>query len=194
MATVTTTFTPTGQLRTFDRSNDPAAPFAELSFIVPTLTIPAKDAANESEVVISCTFPRNFVYRLQSLEIFGASTSLAVFDDLEKVWTVSITESQVVTRRFGLYNRVQANEGVTSFKIDPDATTNDFGTYWSPDAHIANQLINAGQGSSIMSIQLMDTTSDATAAVFITFRGLALVYNVGQYNEAPINSVIWTAD
>ncbi len=194
MATVTTTNSPDPRLRTFKRSPDPAAPFGELLFAA-TFTVAAKLSTNESQVIIACTLPPNFVYRLQALEIFVASDGENPFDDLEQAWTVVLTENQVTTRRFGLYNLTEfytAASESPAIKVDPDSTTNDFGTYYNPiNTDIGNQLIDSSEGSSVMTVQLMDTSADSTAAVVVTFRFLATAYTVDQFNEAPINTPRW---
>jgi len=198
MATVTTTSVSAGALRPVVKSQDPAAPFGENLF-ANTFTVPLKDAANESVVIISCTFPPNYVYRLQSMEVFMASTGVNEFSDREPLATVSITENQVVTRRFPMFN-VATNGAINgwAYKIESDASTNDFGTYFVPGGHdlvginLSNQLIDAGQGSSILTWQSVDTSADDTAATFMAFRFLATIYTIEQFNAAPINTPVWT--
>lgn len=195
MATVTTTNSPEPVLRPFAKSNDPSAPFAELKF-VSTFTVAVKDAANESEVIVSAVMPAHYVYRLQALEIFGASSADTVWDistGFERAWTVTLTENQVSTRRFGLFNQMRTQVVRSAVKIDPDAVTNDFGTWFAPTGvDLGDQLIDAREATSIISCQLMDTSDDATAAAVFTVRFLATAYTIAQYDAAPINTPRWT--
>jgi len=195
MATVTTTNVPAPRIRPFEKSINPTAPFGELLF-TGTFTVPTKDAANESQIIISSTMPGNYVYRLQAIEVFMQSVGTNEFADIELAWSAVLTENQVTTRRFPLYNVIDflsASQQI-AIKVDPDATTNDFGTWYMPPEvflNLGGQLINASSGVSILTLQLMDTSSDATAALVITFRILASVYTIQQYNAAPINTPVW---
>lgn len=194
MATVTTTNVPAPVLRPLVKSPDPSAPFAELLFSG-SFVVPLKDAANESQVIISCVMPGLFVYRLTSLEIFIQSSGVDRFDDIEDAWTVVLTENQVTTRRFPLFGLTEFAAAGTrgpAIKIAPDATTDDFGTWFGPIAtKIGNQLIDASTGASIMTFQIMDTSSDSTSAFTVVFRFLASAYTITQYEAAPINTPRW---
>lgn len=200
MALVTTTSVSAGRLRPFVKSEDPRAPFGEILF-ANVFTVPLKDALDESQVIISCTFPRNYVYRLQSMEVQIAGPVTADLTDREPLAAVAITENQVITRRFPMFN-IATNGAINGwgYKIAPDATTNDFATYFVPGGrdftgtHIADQLIDASQGSSIMTFTSIDSSNDDTAAVIFAFRFLATIYTVQQFNAAPINTPAWTVD
>jgi len=155
-------------------------------------TVAAKDAANESKIIISNILPVNFTYRLTSCELFIQSTSLAVFDDIEKGWTVVVAENQVTQRRFGIFNSSTRYLSVAGIKSNDDSVTNDFGTWYTPGEAIGDQLVNGTGSAAVITVQGMDTTSDATAAFQCVFRMLALAYTFEQYNAAPINTSIWT--
>jgi len=193
MATVTTTNTPNPDLRVFQKSADPAAPFAELLFDG-TFTIAALDAANESQVIISMALPTNFVYRIQSMEIQQASTGANVFTPAtQKAWTCVITENQVTTRRFGLFSQAMFYLSTSAVALATIATTNNFGTWFQPAPGFGNQLIDASRGSSIVTLQWIDQSADATAAIGTTFRCMFLAYTYEQFNQAPINTIDWTS-
>jgi len=192
MATVTTTEVATAVLRPVQYLN-PSAPFGELVF-ASSFIVPIKAAADENRIIIAATLPRNYVYRLQSLEIFCAADTDGVFFDWAAAWTVVLTENQVTTRRFGLFNQVSFNDAlVKGVKIEPDSVSNDFGTWYVPGVQspIGNQLIAAGPAASVMTLQMMDTSADTTAAVTVLYRLMATAYTIAQYNASAINTQDW---
>lgn len=199
MATVDTTTAPEGRMVTWE---SPGATL-EVKADVPvgkmvfsdSFTVAALDAANESRVSWSLTFPPNFFYRVSTFSWLAVSTGVAAFvpaTGYELAALFNIVEDGVTTASFGMYNDLAfMSSDIAAFKEDVDATVNDFACVFSPRAtglNIADFLIDATSGASQITGRWMDTSADATAAIVIQYRLEAFVYSVEQARSWQINA------
>lgn len=172
------------------RERPPGSPIAKIIY-QNTFTVTAKDAANETVVSLNFHLPNNFYYKCLVLEFFAVSTGVAAFTPgtgLELGVSGSILIAGNTDYRFLMYNEAFERLGLDAFKIDPDSVTSDFGTYFT--TNISKYLIE-GQTSSVR-LEWLDTSDDATANVFLTYRAEFLQYTVEQAVDFYINTPVLT--
>ena len=193
MATVTTTNSNNGLTATW---NNPAArsstrdnpyPIGKIVY-ESSFVVAAKGAADETEVIMSWTLPRNYYYRLGTTMfniIAGDSASLL---DFELMAGMTITENQVsryqltYTNQFALVNGSGSGR---SFKARADAVTQDF---LSPFllTRVPDQLIDASQGSSVVTTRILDSSADTSLTVTFSFYCEAFMYTVEQARHMTV--------
>jgi len=199
MATVDIASTPPGEMQSWTnaaaRSVPPISSSAPISRVVfsDAVTIPIKDAANETRMRMTATLPRNFFYRVSELELTLLSDAVDVFTPatgFELAALVNINEGGAVINRFPMYNQLNNLIGADAVKIDVDATTQDFGTFFvaDPANNISKFFIDATTADATLRITLMDTSADATAAVELRWRATFMMYTVDQSRDWPSNS------
>jgi len=174
------------------------APIQRLIFTGST-TVPAKADVDESFLIITATLPARYLYRIALMSIFCTTSAKGAFSDWEDAMEVLITENQVSVYRFGMYNELMLYQGTVSpgggeFKIDQNAVTNDFGTYFSPSAQARTSqlLIDASKGVSQLVIHWLDNSADTTVATGILARIEIDQFTPVQANAAPLNSSLLT--
>jgi len=159
--------------------------------------VAAKDAANESEVILTCTLPTGYFYRPSQLWMSASGTTAATFHQasgFEVGARALFTENQVEAYSFALMNLVSdgfeifGGTNIGAFKSAPDAVTNDFSTFFKPYQDISSLWIDASVGASIFRCTWMDTSSDATTAIAITWRLEVMRFTVEQARYAYANS------
>jgi len=193
MTDVTTTVTNTGILRQFTTPIPPGEEaFAEILY-GGDFSIPAKLAADENRAVIQCIMPRNFFYRVVSMNIFVRAENLISVDDLGKAWLVIITENNVNARLFPLYNmsRPFANTGSTgAVEMNFTSVTNEVATWFGTIVPLDPGLVNASQGISILQMEIFDVSADSTSIFSVTFRVVVKQYTIEQAEKALLNSPV----
>jgi len=182
-------------MRTFATPPGGGQPFGDIRF-EGTFSVAIKDAANESQVVITCTFPQNYVYRVTSFLIQGRAAAASVFTPatgFEIAWRCRFTGgAQGDQNFFPLINSMSYTDlAAEAFKFEPDSETSDFATFFKPDHELASYIIDAGSGAATMVAGIMDSSADATVLTFFDFSLLASIYTVDQYNKAPMNTPAW---
>lgn len=196
MATVTTTSTGTAQITTYESPAARAgavldAPIGEIVF-TDSFDIPAKLAADENYVVVTCTLPRNFFYRLRYMSNWLIGSSTSDLDDFQGAMYWTMTENQIAKYYFPAIGPRFAYHPNTNFKWSEDATTNDFGQFYVPDDWIRKVLVDASEGISIVRGQLLDSSANANAASRLTYRLEFDTYTIDQAKSFQVNRAILT--
>jgi len=193
MALDTTTSAPTGIPILWEASgaragNQSPLPIGRIIFDA-TFPVAIKDAADQRQIIFTATLPRNFYHRLTSLEIQILGASIADFDDMEAAGRCLITENQATVHNFSIINLVLRDDpSRTAVRWTDSGVTNDFATWFGTmESDISRWLINAAQGVSIVQLQLMDVSADASAALSISWRLEADMFTVEQAAAAPAN-------
>jgi len=196
MATVTTTSTDNGSLRSWrvpPDSSESAVPMGEVTYSGNQI-VAAKDAANVSMWNLQCNMPRNFVYQLTEL-VITIRSSLAALSDLEKGIHCQVTTdasglSAVFSRAFTLGafsypapNVISSANNQASFVMD-DAGLVAVAEY-KPVALPKNFFDASDAGRFFFS--LIDPTSDSTVAWTASWYMRLMQFDVTQLNAFPIH-------
>lgn len=192
MATVTTTFTLLGR-RVPWLSQAPRAayrgsqPLGKLIFTA-SGTIPAKGAADESEVIFTFTFPPNYFYRLLFFEWSSQGTASANFSrasGFEPEARCEISEAAVTAYQFPVQNRLMNDyvadnlTSIGSAKTQPDSVTNDFQAWYRAPRDISLYFIDAS-AAAVFEATWMDTSGGTTVAIPTQLRAEVLQYTIEQ--------------
>lgn len=198
MATVTTTSTGTAEMTMY---RSPAAragavldaPIGEIEFS-DSFAIPAKLAADENFIVINCTLPRNYFYRLRYLNVFLTGSNSGDLNDYDAAMAWMMYEDSAIRYYFGAYaqgfggNYYNGN----TFKWNEDAVTNDYGIFYLPRDPIRKVLIDASTGVSMVKGQLLDSSTNANAATNIDYQIEFDTYTIDQAKSYQVNRAILT--
>lgn len=183
MAAVVTTIIDAGIPSAWNVLQSPIAPMSSMFYTSTANAIAAKDAADEMTVNITMTLPRNFFYRLAFLELNLFATTIADLEDYEKGARVRIFEGGILRWNFPLFNLVEyATAGAEpGFKTDADAVATDFGAFFQPPpGQLQRELIDATRGVTTIILTIIDSSSDATAALTVAYRMRAWRYTIEQ--------------
>lgn len=202
MALVTTSLVLTGVLDLWKVPNNITEswiPRGEVVFAGSDV-VAAKDAANESEILLQCNFPQSYVYRIQSIDynVFSSTRAAGGLADLQGGVRVLVSSDALGFTDFsfsmhsanafesdGLANPMYsfAASGVTNDNIRPyyPRATNASSEY--PDT-----LIDASSDAARLLFALMDISSDATAALLMQYRVTALAYDIEQVRNWQVHS------
>ena len=200
MATVTTTSTGIAEITTYESPAARAgavldAPFGEVEFS-DSFTIPSKLAADENYVVITCTLPRNYFYRLRYQSVFIIGSSVVDLDDFEGAMRWSSWEGAYEHYNWGLF-RDNANlpyfNPAGAFQYTEDSVTDNFGMFYErTNDQMSKILIDASTADSKIMGQLLDTTGNVNASSNMTYRVELDMYTVDQANSYQANRAILT--
>lgn len=175
MATVTTQTASSGQILNWDTPPGVSGyPRGEIVF-AGIQTIPLKDAANVSIWELTCTLPRNFVWRLAELRFEAESDAEAVFDDWERGARVRISANAgSFIDDFGCFSSTRVyTQSQNSMPFTVGATNDIFETFET--AKLPGYFIDARQDASIV-LTWLDVTSDSTAITTARFRIRCFMY------------------
>lgn len=91
-----------------------------------------------------------------------------------------------------MYNLTEVATGGAEpgYKMESDAVTNDFGTFFGVPTGISlgDQLIDASVGETVIQARLVDSSADDTAAMAGFYRCLALQYTVEQARMSAVHN------
>lgn len=155
-----------------------------------TGTVALKDAANESIVTWTVTLTPKFIYRIAHFSILATSTGISVFDDWEKAMTIGVNEDGVSVLKYPLVNGMVESIGADGYKVDDDAATNDFGTFFHNGGIRPGQLLINAIKSGIITATWVDSSSDATAATVTEFLLVLDQFTPAQWNAAPLHTSV----
>jgi len=192
VATVTTTNIDNGSWLPYNQDGgvrSGSLPFAQISWNS-EFTVAAKDAANESQINFVWNMPINYCYKLIELEVIISSVATTDLADIEHAMNCRMISPAAVAFGVSQFPGINfvlgryVSEAESSWKTAPDSETNDFECIYLP-RNIPNQLLD-GRDTSIGNVPsilgfLMNTKSDATAALNVTTSGLAFAYTIDQY-------------
>ena len=141
---------------------------------------------------LTMTFPRNFVYRMEELWVWGADVSGAAFGSggFQRAMKAVVTTDNPdeLPYSFLLYNALQATEDVLSFTFDFNGNPPEVGAMFTPMQGIPAGLINAGKGTAKIVINWY-AGSNATAPT-MEWRCRASMYDIQQQKRWQINTPI----
>lgn len=155
-----------------------------------TSTIALKDAANESIVTWTVTLVPKFIYRIAHFSILVTSTALAVFADWENAMSVGVNEDGTSVLKYPLVNGSILSIGTDGYKIDDDAATNDFGTFFHSGGIRPGQLLINAIKSATITCTWVDSSSDTTAATVTEFLIVLDQFTPAQWNAAPLHTSV----
>lgn len=209
MATVTTTSAPAGEPQSWIGPVSTGAgvsgtsPLGKIIF-ADTFTVAAKDAANESEVIMTAVLPPGYFYRPSLLAVDARGITNAAFNGtngFELGLQALILENGIQVHAFGMFNvqvvgsiAATAVNIASAMKVADDAVTNDFQAFLLARQPIAQILINASQGTSTVRLTWMDTSGDATGAVSVNWRLEVMRYTIEQGLSWEVNAPTLTYD
>lgn len=201
MATVTTTSNPTARVVNWLSPSAVSGSVSEapLSKIVvdDSFTVAAKDAADESLVVMTVTLPSGYFYRINYLDWSVQAASRSAFDianGFEQGASCEVSENGSTRYNFPVTNiagRTSPAGLLNAFKLNPDSVGNDFGTWFTSQSNLwqpSRYLVDASQGVSIVRVQWIDSSTDATVAVTVNWVFEAMMFTLDQANNYGINS------
>lgn len=187
MALVTITKNDTGVRSSFvspgyaARARPPDAPIAKIVY-EDTVTITAKGANDETKLALNILLPDNFFYRCLFFDWTAISSGVIALQPttgFELAARGEILTNSATAYRFMAYNEVSLTTAAqaNAFKINDDSVTSDFGAYYCADL---SKFFFLGANSSAIKVIWMDTSADATAAVFMTYRVEVLQFTIEQ--------------
>lgn len=201
MATVTVNSTPIGIPLGFaslaaDSNYVGPMPLQVIEFQALTVAIAAKDAANETQVILTATLPPGYVYRWRSLDLQLIS-SVDDFADgdlgFQTMAQCLLTEDGSTKHAFGL--RVMQDRGdfdnkVKAIKAHPDSVTNDFAVWMSVMEGFdpSKLILDAAAGTSLVFIRWLDTSADATPACVLSWNLSVYQYTVEQFRAGGLHT------
>ncbi len=201
MATITTSNNPVAIVTPYTNPDGAAAggvgpgAMAKIRF-ADVFAVAALGAGDESQVVITCTLPPGYYYRILQFNWRALGTATASFNaanGYQAGANVSVVENQVSNFGFPVWNQGPEHTvgaaGNTPFavKTSPDSVTNDFTAFFDVDQAVSRILLDASQSGSTVTTW-MDTSADATTAVTISFVMEFLQFTIDQARFRFTNS------
>lgn len=202
MATVTTNITSIPQPQSWAGPSSTRAgvsgtsPVGKIIF-ADTFAVAAKGATDESRVLIRAIFPPGFYYRPSQLWLTARGTAKAVFDaaaGFQLAIGGLFLEDTTVVYDFALLNILAAGSLsaasvlAVAAKTEDDAETNDFQAWFASRQPIAQMMINASRGESNCELTWMDSSSDTTTAISISWRLEMLRFTIEQGVSYEVNA------
>lgn len=141
-------------------------------------TIPAKLAADDSLWTLNMVMPRNFIYRLTEARVVARSTGAAPFVDFSTQMLVSMSTDDRAEQEwfFGLLMPV-------SFDFNFGSETDHRVGLFTAQAEVMGRYsvpFDSSLGAARIAVSWADLSADATDAVRVDFRFVALMYDVEQ--------------
>lgn len=184
MATVATLLSLAARTQNFDvpgTLEGVSNPFAITEFIG-SVVVPAKDAADTNTLVITCTFPVNYVFKIATLNVHYLATSPDQLDDFMDDITPGF-----IGQGFGNLNQNLAIELVNGEFSHFRTATNDIVRIGRPRGDY-QVPIRTGlfPGDNSLSFSWIDDTADSTVAITVFFRLRALQYTIKSFTSYPM--------
>lgn len=158
-----------------------------------TTTIPALLVGNQALYELDVVLPKNFVYRLKSIELSVYTESATVTDGFAQGMSVNFVVNGITRRSFSLFNAYLVGSGPTfaGFLRDPDITLRHATTFLPNPAQYFDSPILAdaaplGRASIFVRYAEFDTV--VRAALDVRHHVEVFQYDREQYNHWQMNS------
>lgn len=191
MATVTTSLALSARLQNFDVPGTLPAdsnPFAVAEFIG-SVIVPLKDALDDSVVTVVQTLPKNFIFKIATINVHYTCAESADLLDLVRL----ITPGTIGQGVGGLNQNLMLEIANGQTPVKRQLTGQDFIALGHPVGDY--QLpIRTGifSGDETLTWQWVDNSSDDTLAITIFFRMRMLMYTVAQFRNFPMFNAVPT--